>query len=91
MGKQHLVYRVKLGGINQQLIQKLKKYLTSPNIREIQKPTSIWSFFYVNDFILLYSKTGKLIFISVKSLTSIVATSFIKSLDFKKIPQEVSI
>ena len=45
-------------------------------------------FFYINDLILLHSKTGKTNLLSVKSLTSIGATSFIKALDEIKTKHE---
>ena len=81
MGKQHPLYRVKWAEINQQYVQESKNALISYNTKKTQKPTSIHENFYVNSLIFIHSKTGKINFLSVKSLKLKGTTSFIKVLE----------
>ena len=64
---------------------KTEKTFTSSNTRETQKHTPLHGFFYVNGLIFLHTRMGKINFLSVKSLTSRQAISFIKSLEEKYI------
>ena len=67
---------------------KYEKYLYLLQYQREKNLHIYMEFFYINDLILLHSKTGKTNLLSVKSLTSIGATSFIKALDEIKTKHE---